>query len=321
MNTTLPRHAPVALQSRGDLVESVHYGSAVALSPTGEVLYSIGDPDALFYPRSALKPLFAAGMLDAGAHLTREQLALAAASHSGAARHRDIALSTLATAGLDATDLANSLDLPYGPAERADFLAAGGTPTRLAQNCSGKHAALVALCVTRGWPVEGYLEPGHPVAALLADAVAALTGAMPEVASTDGCGTPVYGLTLTALATAFSNLATAPGGTGARAVADAMSAHPELVAGEGRNVTAFMRAVPGSIAKDGFEGIQAAALADGTAVAVKVSDGGDRARMPVATAALLRAVGDSDLASALDPLTRVSVLGGGEHVGWLEAAF
>ncbi|RZU63548.1 asparaginase [Zhihengliuella halotolerans] len=321
MNTTLPRHAPVALQSRGDLVESVHYGSAVVLSSAGEVLYSIGDPDALFYPRSALKPLFAAGMHDAGAQLTHEQLALAAASHSGAARHQEVALSTLAAAGLDESALANSLDLPYGPAERAAFLAAGGSPTRLAQNCSGKHAALVALCAARGWPVAGYLQPGHPVADLLAGSVSTLTGAVPAVASTDGCGTPVYALTLTALARAFSRLATAPAGTGARAVADAMSAHPELVAGEGRDVTAFMRAVPGSIAKDGFEGIQVAALPDGTAVAVKVSDGGDRARMPVATAALLRAVCDAELAAALDPLTRVSVLGGGEHVGWLDAAF
>lgn len=314
---TLPHHVPVAAQTRGDLVESVHHGSFVVLGPDGTPARSVGEPDALFYPRSALKPLFAVGLLREGLRLTQEQLALAAASHSGARRHQDIAASTLADAGLTPDALRNSTDLPYGVAEREAWLRAGLGPTRLAQNCSGKHAALVALSALRGWSLPDYLSPSHPVVQLLRRTVEDLTDETITVTSTDGCGTPVYALTLTGMARAFARLATAPRGTEEAAVADAMRAHPDLVAGEGRDVTAVMRAVPGALAKDGFEGIQLIALPDGTSLALKIADGGDRARMPVAAAAL--AAARPDLAEALSGLLSVPALGGGEPVGALTA--
>lgn len=314
---TLPQHAPIAAQTRGEIVESVHYGSLVVIDRHGEVLTSVGEPDALFYPRSALKPLFAVGMLREGLSLTPRQLALASASHSGAQVHQDTAASTLAAAGLTPDALRNSTDLPYGPTEREAWLREGNGPTRLAQNCSGKHAALAALSAHRGWDVESYLAPEHPVAEMLRSTTEDLTGESITAASTDGCGTPVYGLTLTGMARAFSRLVTAAPGTHEAAVADAMRTYPELVAGEGRDVTAIMRAVPGALAKDGFEGIQLIALADGTALALKVSDGGDRARMPVAAAALARLV--PQLQDALAPLLSVPALGGGEPVGALTA--
>lgn len=313
-HSALPAHAPIAVQTRGDLVESIHYGSVVVLDPAGDVVFGRGEPEAAFYPRSALKPLFAAGMLRAGSALTPEQLALASASHSGSRRHLAVAGSTLSAAGLDEGALANSLDLPYGPSERAEWLRAGHGASRLAQNCSGKHAALVALCVRRGWPVSGYLDPHHPVAALLSESVRELTGEEPVAVSTDGCGTPVHAVSLSGIARAFGLIAAAPAGTPERAVADAMRSHPELVAGEERDVTALMRAVPGIVAKDGFEGVQVAALPDGTAVAVKVSDGGDRARMPVAAGALAAALGGH---AALERFSSVTVLGGGQRVGEL----
>ncbi|WP_372698286.1 asparaginase [Arthrobacter sp. JSM 101049] len=322
----LPSHAPLAVATRGDAVESIHYGSLVATSPDGSVLGSLGDATARFYPRSALKPLFAVGMLRAGLRVSPEQLALASASHNGSARHQEVAASTLAGAGLDDAALANSADLPYGPSERAAWLAAGHGPTRQAQNCSGKHAALLALCVQRGWPVEGYLDVGHPVNELLRTSVEDLAGEPVGATSTDGCGTPVYTITLAGLARAFALLASAAEGTAERQVADAMRAHPDLVAGEGRDVTAVMRAVPGLVAKDGFEGIQAIGLPDGTGLAVKISDGGDRARMPVAAAALSgrtlpaaagSMLGDAALAAALHPLLSVPALGGGQRVGEL----
>lgn len=324
----LPSHAPLAAATRGDAVESIHYGSLVATSPDGSAFGTLGDAAARFYPRSALKPLFAVGMLRAGLRVTPEQLALAAASHNGSARHQAVATSTLADAGLDASALGNSTDLPYGPSERAGWLAAGRGPTRLAQNCSGKHAALLALCVQRGWPVQGYLEAGHPLNELLRTSVEDLTGEPVGATSTDGCGTPVYTLTLAGLARAFGRLASAAEGTPERQVADAMRAHPDLVAGEGRDVTDIMHAVPGLVAKDGFEGIQAIGLPDGTGLAVKISDGGDRARMPVAAAALSgrtvpatagSMLGDAALAAALHPLLAVPALGGGQRVGELSA--
>lgn len=315
----LPSHAPLAAQTRGDAVESIHYGSLVATGPDGSVIDAIGDAQAGFYPRSALKPLFAVGMLRAGLELTSEQLALASASHNGSEKHQQVALSTLAAAGLDASALANSTDLPYGPAEREAWLQAGNGPTQLAQNCSGKHAALAALCVQRGWPVEGYLEETHPVNELLRTAVEELTGEPVGATSTDGCGTPVYTISLAGMARAFGRLASAAEGTAERRVADAMRTHPDLVAGEGRDVTAVMRAVTGLVAKDGFEGIQVIGLADGTGLALKVSDGGDRARMPIAAAALTRLVQDRTVATALQPLLAVPALGGGHRVGELAA--
>ncbi|GAA1407250.1 asparaginase [Glutamicibacter uratoxydans] len=308
----LPQHVPLVAATRGDAVESIHYGSAVVLGADGRIIESLGDTQAAFYPRSALKPLFAVGMLRAGLELTDEQLALAAASHSGAQRHQDVALSTLAAAGLSAADLGNSTDLPYGVAERHAYLAAGGTANQLAQNCSGKHAALVSLSKLKGWNTADYLHDEH-LLDLLQDTVEDLCGEKISGVSTDGCGTPVYRLTLAGLARGFSRLATAEAGTPEARVAAAMSAYPELVAGEGRDVTDFMRGVPGSIAKDGFEGIQAVALADGTALAVKIADGGDRARMPI-TAALL-----SKHAQVPEELFSSPAFGGGKPVGTLAA--
>lgn len=322
--TPLPHHIPLAAQTRGEMVESLHYGSAVVLTGTGvDDVTSYGDAEAPFYPRSALKPLFAVGMLRAGLDLTDEQLALAAASHSGSETHQQIALSTLRAAGLGTEHLGNSTDLPYGTAERTAWIAAGNGATQLAQNCSGKHSALVALCRLKGWPVEGYLAEDHPVSQLLLDTVIDLTGETPAHISVDGCGTPVHALTLPALARGFARLATAAPGTPEARVAAAMRAHPELVAGEGRDVTTVMRHLDGAVAKDGFEGIQALALPDGTAVALKIADGADRARMPITLALLARhsttVAAQLDTNSELQSCLAAPALGGGAVVGHLRA--
>ncbi|MCQ9164491.1 asparaginase [Arthrobacter sp. STN4] len=309
-----PAHAPLAVQTRGSMVESVHYGSLAAVRPDGGTLLERGEPAARIYPRSALKPLMAVAMLRAGADLTDGQLALAAASHSGAAVHQDTAAKILADAGLTEDDLGNSTDLPYGTAERRAWLAAGHGPTHLAQNCSGKHAALLSTCVANRWPLDSYLDHDHPLPALIREVVAELTGEELTEISTDGCGTEVFALSLTGMARAFSRLVTAAPGTPEHRVAAAMRAHPDLVAGEGRDVTALMRAVPRLLAKDGFEGIQLIALGDGSAVALKISDGGDRARMPAAVPALL-ALGVEP--SLLEPFDNLPVLGGGHPVGTL----
>ena len=312
--TDFPAHAPLAVQTRGELVESVHYGSLIALKPDGGSLLSRGEPTARMYPRSALKPLIAVAMLRAGLDLPPDQLALAAASHSGAAEHQKTARAILAGAGLTTDDLRNSSDLPYGVLERQQWLAGGHGPTQLAQNCSGKHAALLATCAKNGWPLEAYLDAGHPVTASIRSTVAELTGESITAISTDGCGTEVYGLSLTGMARAFARLATGEPGSPERRVADAMRQHPVTVAGHGRDVTALMQAVPGLLAKDGFEGIQVIALADGSALALKVSDGGDRARMPAAVPALL-AMGIEP--ARLAPFNNLPVLGGGRPVGQL----
>ncbi|UTT39252.1 asparaginase [Glutamicibacter mishrai] len=316
-NPVLPQHAPLVAATRGDAVESIHYGSAVLLDAQGETIVAVGEPQAAYYPRSALKPLFAVGMLRAGLQLTDEQLALASASHSGAPIHQQVASSTLAAANLDETALRNSTDLPYGVAERSDYLAQGGTATQLAQNCSGKHAALAALSELKGWDTANYLQDEN-LLQLLVDTVEELTGEKISGVSTDGCGTPVYLISLIGLARGFARLATAEAGTPEARVAAAMSSYPELVAGEGRDVTALMRAIPGAVAKDGFEGIQAVALPDGTALAVKIADGGDRARMPITVKLLAKHLGDT-AGTALAELASSPALGGGAPVGKLAA--
>lgn len=321
--TGLPRHAALAVQTRDGLVESVHYGSLIGTAPDGGILLSAGEPLAAFYPRSSLKPLQSVAMVRAGLDLPADLLALTAASHSGSAEHRDGALRILRLHGLTASALENSADLPYGNLEREKWLREGGFPTQITQNCSGKHAAMAATCVINGWPVRGYLDPGHPLQKLVAQTVAELTGEEPSGTSTDGCGTPLFALTLAGMARAFGRLASAelPDGASApespeAAVAHAMRNHPEMVAGEGRDVTDLMRLMPGLLAKDGFEGIQLVGLPDGRGIAVKISDGGDRARMPV-TVRALEAL-DVDTAP-LAGIATGAVLGGGTPVGLLQA--
>ncbi|WP_411374729.1 asparaginase [Arthrobacter sp. MPF02] len=326
---SLPQHVPLVAAVRDGLVESIHYGSAVALAPDGTTQATAGDPDAPFYPRSSLKPLQAVAMVRAGLDIPADLLALAAASHSGAEQHRDGALRILELHGLSVTALENSTDLPYGAREREEWLRGGGSTTQLTQNCSGKHAAMAATCVINGWPVQGYLRPDHPLQQLVRDTVTELTHEEPAAVSTDGCGTPLFALTLHGMARAFARIARAAAlgrdddrgtvlntSSPEAAVGLAMQQHPDMVAGEGRDVTALMRLLPGAVAKDGFEGVQLVGLADGSAVAVKISDGGDRARMP-ATVRLLESLGVDS--AGLASIATVPVLGGGHQVGLLQA--
>ena len=315
----LPQHTPLVAATRDGLVESVHYGSAIALEADGTTVAAAGDPLAPFYPRSSLKPLQAVAMVRAGLKLPADLLALAAASHSGGAKHRQGALRILKQHGLSVSDFGNSRDLPYGPAEREEWLRNGGRSTQLTQNCSGKHAAMAATCTINGWPVKGYLDPSHPLQRLVAATVTELTGEEPRALSTDGCGTPLYALTLPGMARAFGTIARAAtddDGSAEAAVGLAMQQHPDMVAGEGRDVTELMRLLPGAVAKDGFEGVQLVGLADGRSAAVKISDGGDRARMP-ATLKLLEALGLDT--TGLAALGTAPVVGGGLQVGLLQA--
>ena len=295
---------------RGGLVESVHRGHLVALDGDGVPVLRRGDPAVTVFARSALKPVQAVAMLRAGLDLDGELLALACSSHSGEPLHVDGVRRILAGAGRTEDDLANTAGYPLGEDVGATWRADGFGPSSLAQNCSGKHAAMIATCVAAGWPVAGYRDPGHPLQEAVREVVAELTGDGAEHVTVDGCGAPLFSCTLTGLAHAFARLALAAPGTPERRVAAAMAAHPQWVGGSGRDVTALMAGVPGLVAKDGAEGTFAAALPDGSAVAVKVLDGGMRP-LPVVVADALRALG----AAVPDDVGRRAVLGGGEPVG------
>ncbi|WIV57137.1 asparaginase [Amycolatopsis nalaikhensis] len=277
-------HEPLIDLVRDGMVEGVHHGSLVVLDPDGTTLFAAGDPDAPMYPRSTAKPLQATAMARLGLRLSPAGFAIAAASHSGEPMHLDAATAVLDGRSPDA--LGNPADFPYDPVERDAWIATGRAPSRLAHNCSGKHAAMLATCDLNGWPAEGYLDPGHPLQRAIATTVEDLTGRPIARTAVDGCGAPLFATTLRGLATAVSKIAAAAPGTPEGLVADGIRAHPELVGGSRRDVTAVMRAVPGLIAKDGFEAVQVAALPDGTAIAFKIADGGDRARYPVLAAAL-----------------------------------
>ncbi|MFF9059647.1 asparaginase [Streptomyces sp. NPDC014882] len=311
-----PRHVPVARLVRGEVTEGVHHGSVVVLGTDGEVAFQLGDTEVAFYPRSALKPVQAVAMVRAGLPLEGELLALAAASHSGEERHLAGTRRILERAGVTEDDLRNVTDLPYDPAVRDTWTRQGRPASRLAQNCSGKHAAMLYTCGLNGWPLDGYLDPGHPLQRAVAETVEDLTGRRVARVTVDGCGAPLFAVSLNGLARALARITTAAPGTPEARVADAMRAHPEMVSGSGRDVAALMRAVPGLLAKDGFEGVEVAALPDGRAVAVKISDGANRARVPVTAAALARAGVDPAL---LTPFAGEPLLGGGRPVGSVRA--
>ncbi|MFF4602967.1 asparaginase [Streptomyces sp. NPDC001339] len=313
-----PAHVPVAHVIRGGVIEGVHHGSVVVLAADGTVEFQAGDIEAAFYPRSAIKPLQAVGLLRAGLPpLDDETLALVAASHSGAERHLAVARRILDTAGLAEDELRNVPDLPYGAVERDDWLRRGLAPSRLAQNCSGKHSAMLLTARARGWRLDTYLDPEHPLQQEIATTVADLTGQGIAHVTVDGCGAPLFAVSLHGLTRAAARLATASPDTHEGRVAHAMRTHPEMVSGSGRDTARLVHAVPGLLAKDGFEGVQIAALPDGRAVGVKIADGADRARMPVTAAALARCGIDPGV---LAPFAATPVIGGGAPVGELRAA-
>jgi L-asparaginase II len=309
-------HAVIARVVRSGFVEGEHCGTAVAVDAGGDVVASAGDVRAPVFPRSSNKPLQAVAMLRAGLDLDGPLLALAAASHNGERFHLDGVQRLLHSAALDESALRNTPSLPLGEDEQLAWRLAGRAPSSLAQNCSGKHAAMLATCAENGWPTATYLDGDHPLQALIAETVADLAGEPVAATGVDGCGAPVLAISLLGLARAFARIATAPAGSPEHRVAQAIRTHPEWLGGTGRDVTALLRGVPGIIAKDGAEAVYAAALPDGRAAAVKVADGGDRARV-VVLATLLRRLGID--APVLEELADVPVLGHGVPVGVVEA--
>ena len=306
----------LAQVTRNGWVESVHTGHAVIVDPDGAVVRSWGRPEDPVLPRSSNKPLQAAGMVDAGLDLEGAQLAIAAASHSGEAFHLDTVRAVLAGGGLTEADLANTPALPYSQAAQIAWLRAGGGPTSLTQNCSGKHAAMLRTAVALGASTTDYMDPEHPVQRAAAAGIERLSGERIVATGVDGCGAPVAAISLVGLARAFSRMVLAEAHAAEGRVARAMAAHPEHVGGTDRDVTLFMAALPGAIAKDGAESVHAFALPDGRAGALKVADGSERARAAVAVA-LLRHLG-------VDPLVLAAsgpapILGGGRPVGSVDA--
>jgi L-asparaginase II len=272
-----------------DVLESVHRGALVVLGADGRPLFTAGDVARPVLPRSSNKPVQATALLAAGWEPRDDrELAVGAASHNGEDGHVELVRTLLDVAGLAPDDLGCPPALPGYEPTRAEWLTAGRAPERVAMNCSGKHSAMLSACVAAGWPTEGYLAREHPLQQLIEARLGEAAGEPVAAVVTDGCGAPQHALSLTGLARGALSLVQAEPGTPGRRVADAMRAHPWLVAGTGRDDTELMQGVDGLLVKGGADGVHVAALPGAGAVALKLDDGGDRGRMPALVAGLLR---------------------------------
>nr|WP_297419233.1 asparaginase [uncultured Nocardioides sp.] len=317
----MPAPVVVAEIVRSGFVEGHHYGSIVVLGRDGEADWSVGDVTSAMFPRSCNKPVQALAMLRAGLDLPPDLLALACASHSGEPFHLDGVRRILARAGLDESALQTPLDYPLDDVAREEWIRSGRERERVAMNCSGKHAAMLATCVVNGWDVATYLDPDHPLQVWIAKTFAELTGQPVEAVAVDGCGAPLLSTSLTGLARAFRTLAIAEDGL-ERRVADAIRAHPQFTSGTRRDEAALLRAIPGAIGKAGAESCYAVALPDGRAVALKADDGAARVRPVLMAAALERMGVPAEPGVDGDAVRRtgvVELLGGGVPVGGIRS--
>jgi L-asparaginase II len=304
---------------RSGFVESRHRGSIVAIGPDGLYAFTAGSANTPVFPRSSNKPLQAAAMLRAGLPIEGELLALAAASHSGEDFHATGVNDILDYAGLTEDDLLCPPALPLDEATAWRLIResspGGARPeSRVRFNCSGKHAAMLVTCIANDWPTETYLSPEHPLQLHIRRTIEDLAREPVAAVGVDGCGAPLFALTLSGLARAFRALVLAEPGSPERQVADAMRKFPEWTSGTYRDENKLMEAVPGLLLKAGAEGVDAFALPDGTAAAVKIDDGNPRARTPVTVAilAMLGALPPAELATTV-------VNGGGNPVGLIRA--
>lgn len=303
---------PILVQVvRGELVESVHHARAVVTGPDGTVEQAWGDVAVGMFPRSSMKPLQAVGMLRAGLDLDGELLALAAASHSGEAFHIDGARRILAGCGLDESALQCTPDQPIDQEALTAWLRGGHGKESVAMNCSGKHAGMLRTAQRNGWPIHTYRGLDHPVQQGIRAAITDLAGESAGHPTVDGCGAPLFAISLPGLARAFGRIAAGQDDETHR-LATAYREHPEWASGTRRDEAELHRAVHGLICKAGAEGVHAVGLADGRGLALKIMDGSSRGRGAL-MAALLRRLGFEH--ETLERHLHQPVLGHGEPVG------
>jgi L-asparaginase II len=277
--------AVVAELVRDGHVESVHHGIVAVVDSAGELLLERGDSSIAVYPRSTLKPLQTLALLGTGVEFTPLEIALSTASHCGSAAHRDAIEAFLHRHGFGPESLQCPVDWPLGAVERANMLATEGSPSRLAMNCSGKHAGFLAASRHSGWDEATYLDANHPLQRAILETIEAWSGESVAFSSTDGCGAPLHALSTRGLARAIASVSS---GTSPEALSllDAVAKNAWALDGPGRANTITIQTI-GGIAKIGAEGLVVIGTPAGVAVAVKIIDGSMRATTPVALEALV----------------------------------
>jgi len=321
---------------RGELVESIHHGVVAVVDAQGRLIAQAGDPDLVTYFRSAAKPMQAVPVITSGAAarygLSQAELAVLTSSHSGEEEHVQLVAGILDKLGLEAGELQCGTHLPVHRGSARQLLARGLEPTAFHNPCSGKHAGMLALALHQGWEPAGYYLQQHPVQQAMLSQIAVFTGLSPaEIPlGIDGCGVPVFALTIRNMALAYARFARphslSPQEQGACSVlARAMTSHPRVVAGEGRLATDLMLAGGTKfIAKDGAEGIFCVAIPEkGWGMAVKILDGSSRALGPVVIAALDQlGLLDKELIGMLTRHSRPIIRNNrDEEIGEIKAAF
>jgi len=268
----------LATVTRGGIAESLHLGHLIVLNVDGSTYISKGSPELPIFPRSAVKSLQASAMLKAGLTVSDEELAIICASHSGAQNHIDLVIKMLEIRDIPISALKNAVDKPLGEKEKIAW--GEKSASQLAQNCSGKHVGMLITCQQNGWDMTTYLDMNHPLQIAIKNEIELLAGERVRAASVDGCGAPLFAISLIGLARSISNLVKSNEAVHKQIVI-ACTTYPELVAGQGRLTTRIMRAVPGLFMKEGAEGIEVCALSDGRVIAIKIIDGSWRPVGPI----------------------------------------
>lgn len=309
MDTSLFRGETIAEVVRAGLVESVHSGHLLELDEKGQVVKSLGSVHIPVYPRSSVKALQASAMVRAGLKLSAEQLAVVCASHSGSEEHFTVIRSILSAHKLDESAFRNPTDFPLGEKERRAW--GDKAPTQLAQNCSGKHAGMLATCVVNGWDTNNYTDPTHPLQQLIVEEFETVAREKIQYLTADGCGAPLFALSMAGLAQGIHTI-TISNDPVHQEVVSACRSNPLMIAGEGRLTTRLMRAVPGLFMKEGAEGVEVLSMPDGRTLVIKCADGSWRPMGPIITATFKRWGVEA-------PDENVYVYGGGKVVGQVEA--
>ena len=265
--------------------ESFHVGYGVITDPGGQIVRSYGDPQYATYVRSSAKPIQAMAVLRSGAYadlkFTPEELAVICSSHSGAVIHTELVAQIFSKAGISPDLLACGIHPPIDKKSAKQLVDSGLEPQQIHNNCSGKHAGMLASCVQLGYDPKGYLDPDHPVQRYIYDVVKEYTSEESIHRGVDGCSAPVFYLPLSKIALAFARISVRETAE-CQQIFEAMTTYPHLVGGNGRFDTALMQSYPGQImSKGGAEAVSAAGfiMPDGQAygLAVKVLDGNYRA--------------------------------------------